>query len=165
MKKSDKKESSKVTKKKPVKIIKTSKIEKVSNSKLPAVSSNRPLGVKIIAIIEYILAALCLLVALRLFSILSYLQQLPLEFQAISALAFGILSLILAIVFFVIAFYLWKMKNWARVAHLVFYAFLFVAALVSLISGLILSLIDVLVWGLILWYLGFNKDVIGVFKK
>lgn len=151
MKKGGKKKSSK-----PVKNSKNTKALKSSNK--------RPTGLKTISIIECILAVLFLLVALNLFSNPSYLNEFPAELSAFSPISVGISFLLIAIIFAFLGLYLWKMKNWVRIAHLVIYGLLLILGIISLISGSLYSIIDVLIEALIIWYLGFNKNVIKMFK-
>ncbi|MEK6973997.1 MAG: hypothetical protein AABW41_02055 [Nanoarchaeota archaeon] len=68
--------------------------------------------------------------------------------------------IISAIIGFFIANGLSRLKNWARITAIVF-------AILGLINGLFtlpIGILNLLISGLILWYLGFNEEVKKAFK-
>jgi len=127
----------------------------------------RPVGVTILAILGYIGAVFSLIAGIVMIfgsaAIASMLSQTPIStiISALGASAFimlGIFFIIASIIDYFIARGLWIGKNWARIVVLVFSALGFLSALTSLnIASLVID-------GVIIWYLGFNKPAVNYFK-
>lgn len=139
---------------------------KKSNENKKSGVSKLPIGVKIISVLYYIGAGFSLLLGLILLFTggkasewLSSLEIFPGFFTVLFMVA-GIFLIISAIIGFFIANGLSRLKNWARIAVMVF-------AVLGLINGLFtlpIGILNLLISGLILWYLGFNKDAKKAFK-
>ena len=147
-----------------------------------------PLGIKIISVYQYIKAAFYILggIALIVFYFTwdkllaslppEQLAQLPKELVSVQPSLFmtmGIGNALLGIIFIIISIYLWKMKNWSRLFHLILYAVFIVVGIASLVKSIqipdigsvIWQLVMIIVNGTIIWYLGFNKKITFLFKK
>lgn len=125
--------------------------------------------VKIISVFEFIGAGFAILFGLLLlFGSQFFLAMLPLaEISQVPAALIGAavtLMSILMIIYGIIAIFLarglWNYKNWARIVFIVFSSLGILAALFSLPSGIL----GLLLHGLIVYFLGFNKDVVALFK-
>ena len=131
-------------------------------------AKNRPVGVKILAILAYIGAVLSILGALAMFigsafvgpllaNIPGYTAILGAAGAAI-AITLGIVLIAFAVLDYFIGKGLWNGKNWARIVTLVF-------AVIGLIGSIWpLSIVQLVIDALIIWYLGFNKQAIAYFK-
>ncbi len=130
-----------------------------------------PTGVKVIAILNYIVAGLLIITSLAFIvggsfigSIFTNTELGP--FGAIGGGLFifiGLIFLAFAVLAIFIGRGLWKGQNWARIVSLVFAVLGILFGLLSLISGEFSVIISLAINGLILWYLGFNKDVKAAF--
>jgi hypothetical protein len=142
--------------------------KKVLKKESLVVKKEAPIVVKILSILTYIGAALTLLGGIMMLigsafigTMLAGIAGVPtwLTGAGTAALIFlGIIFIGLSVLDYFIARGLWTGKNWARILVLIFVG---LGALSSLISLKILSLI---VYGLIIWYLGFNKEAVAYFK-
>ncbi len=129
--------------------------------------SQRPIGVTILAVLAYIGAAFSLLggIAMLFGSALigPFLAKMP-DYSAMASwggiafILFGLFLIACAVLNFFVGKGLWKGKNWARILVLIFSS---LSALSSLMS---FDLVGLVISGLIIWYLGFNKKVIPYFK-
>ena len=132
-------------------------------------SKEVPTGVKVIAVLYYIVAGLLaisgILSLVGAGAMSSITNKIPL-FEILGALGSG-LFIIIAIIFiglgvleFFIARGLWKAKSWARILVIIFAAIGALFAIVSLVQGNIFSgLFNLLINGLIGGYLWFNNNV------
>jgi len=129
---------------------------------------NMPLGVKILAILGYIGAALLLVGGIVMLvgsaSIGALLANIPgysLIVGAVGAVLtamVGVMMLIFAVLEYFIARGLWNGKNWARVTQLV------LSSLGLLGSIAPFNIINIVINGVVIWYLGFNKEAVAYFK-
>ena len=127
----------------------------------------KPIGVTILAILAYVGAVLSLLLGIAMLFgsaiIGPILSKLPdyakfADWGAIAFIFFGLFFIAAAVLDFFIGKGLWNGKNWVRILVLILSS---LSVLSSLISFDILGLI---IPGVIIWYLGFNKKVIPYFK-
>lgn len=147
---------------------------------------NIPLGVKILSILCYIDAALALLFGVFLFvvglaapalissikdQIISQGQLTAQQVELIASLSAPLLVIIsfLIIAFAILDYYiargLWRGRNWARIVVLVFMVLGFISSLFSLLTGNFGRIISLVIYGLVGWYLGFDKNVKRYFLK
>lgn len=131
------------------------------------VVSQRPIGVTILAVLAYIGAVFSLLAGIAMLFgsaiIGPILNKIPEYAMAATwgPIAFILLGLFLiacAVLDYFIGKGLWNGKNWARILVLVLTS---LSALSSLMS---FDLVGLVIAGLIIWYLGFNKKTIPYFK-
>lgn len=159
------KKKAKKSKKKVVrKAVSRSPSRSVSSRSVPA-SFGVPTGVKVIAILKYLFAALLLILSLALFlgssGAVAVVQSLiPISG---SAVLFGAIVLILAVINYLVAKGLWSAQNWARIFVIVVSVLLVVSAIMALIKGQPAAIIDLAVFGLIGGYLWFNSGVKAAF--
>ena len=126
--------------------------------------SQANLVVKIIAILGYIAAVLGFIGGLIALFSGSFLGAIfPNMGRLVGAMVIvgGVIAIILGVFGFIVAMNLWKFRNWARIVVIVFSALGFIQGLLSLPLGLIWIIIH----GLIIYFLAFNKDVMALFKK
>ena len=71
---------------------------------------------------------------------------------------FGIIFLLLSLIDYLLGKALWNGKNWARIVMLVLSALGIITSIVPF------DLVNIVIGGLIIWYLGFNKTAIAYFK-
>jgi hypothetical protein len=141
----------------------------VSNVTVHKDNDYATLIVKIISIFGYIgagfgiLGGIILLFGGQFLMSLLPLEQMP-EIVSSLAGAFIIFLAVFAIAFCIFWIFvsraLWNYKNWARIVFLVFAALGAINSLTSLPLGLVSLLID----GAIVYFLGFDKTVIELFK-
>jgi len=129
-----------------------------------------PVGVKILSILGYIGAVLMLILGLGLIfgsaAMATVLAQIP-ALAAIGAGLFvgvGIVVILLAVLEFFIARGLWKGQNWARIITLVFSALGIISSLLSIMAAPGSSITNIVIYGVIVWYLGFKDNVKAFFK-
>lgn len=130
-----------------------------------------PMGVKIIAILGYIGAGLSALLGLILIlgggligGALSSMPALAFLGSGIMVVG-GIFLLAMAVLGFFVAKGLWNLQNWARIVTIIIAALGVLGGLSSLFSGGFGSgLFNIVVDGLIGWYLLFNKEAVDAFK-
>ncbi len=129
----------------------------------------RPIGVTILAVLEFISAGLVLLLGLLLTVGLSALGAMGrggeggsiLGVLAALGAAAGVFVMILAIIPLAIGIGLWKLKNWARIVVIVFAGLGALGNIVRVIWGLssgdmvstVGGIIGLGIQGLILWYM------------
>ncbi len=121
-----------------------------------------PLGVKILSVLSYIAAGFLVIAALLAFVDAGFIANIPglAALGAGAAVIFGIMFLALGVVDFFIARGLWKGQNWARILLLIFMAIGILYSIGMLfIREILTSLINIVIDGLIGWYLLFNKNV------
>ena len=129
-------------------------------------SGKIPVGVKILSILAYIGAAFTLLAGLAMLfgaSAISALisQKIPMmgaSLVGIGLIIVGIIFIALSVLDFFIGKGLWNGQNWARILVLVF-------AVLSVLGSLMpFDIVSIVISGLIIWYLGFNKEAVAYFK-
>tara|TARA_Y100000034_G_scaffold124124_1_gene171866 strand:+ start:378 stop:788 length:411 start_codon:yes stop_codon:yes gene_type:complete len=131
----------------------------------------RPIGVSILSVLGYIGAGLSALMGILLLvgSSAGFLSNLPLigilSLLGGLALLGGVILLGLATLQFFIARGLWKGQNWSRILTLVFWWIGGVSTLLSIFSGNFLAIISVAVYGFLIWYLQFKKEVKSYFTS
>lgn len=140
-----------------------------------------PVGVKVIAIFDYIIAALSALFAIILLlaaggiftnreRIINELNiavgNIDLAAGAMTGVIFLIAIFMLAIAVFVffVARGLWKGRNWARITEIIIVAIGFINALMALFQGDYNSILGLAINGLIGGYLLFNSDAKRAFS-
>ena len=101
----------------------------------------RPTGVTILAVLAFIFAGLAVLCALALMFMGGMLAQMVessgMGTMLAGAGAFvGIVVLILAALYFLVGFGLWKLKSWGRILTIIFVALGLVSAALGLFSSL-----------------------------
>ncbi len=130
-----------------------------------------PVGVKIIAVLNYIAAVILLLGAIGLLFGAGALSDIFASVPVIGAWASG-LFIVLAIIFLalaVLAFFvgrgLWKGQNWARILEIVFSVIGLILAIIGMVQGNIGSnIVSLVVNGLIGGYLLLSKNVKSAFS-
>ena len=131
-------------------------------------STERPVGVTILAVLGYIGAILMLLLGLLFLigssAITSIIATVAPEIANYSSLGtmvvivIGIVLLGFAVLYYYIARGLWNGRNWARIVMLVF-------STLSVISSLWpFNIVNLILNGLIIWYLGFYEPAKSYFK-
>lgn len=132
-----------------------------------------PTLVKVLAILSYIGAGLCLLTIPILILwgglISSALGVFGSVFSALGAsiVVWGVIMLLVgAVLSFFIGRGLWKGKNWARILEIVFSALAILSGLYNMITGSasFMGIVNVLISGAIGGYLLFNKEAKAYFK-
>ncbi len=113
----------------------------------------RPTGVTILAVVAFIFAGLAVLCALGLMFLGGMIAQM-IESSGMGAMlagvgAFaGIVLLIAAVLYFLVGFGLWKLKNWGRILTIVFVALGLISAALGLFSSLAPFQAGVFAWQL-----------------
>ncbi len=131
---------------------------------------NVPSGVKVVSILFYLGAAFELILAILSFVSVGFVAQVPgLETAAFLGAGFlvviGVVLVGVAVLNFFVARGLWNAKVWARIVALVLMVLSVIGSLFSLALGAIINgIVTLLIAGLIIWYLGFNKDVKIAFR-
>jgi hypothetical protein len=129
-----------------------------------------PVGVQIISVLSYISAVIFALLGLLFIIFSNYistgLAQLNLTVSPIAFVFGGIAAIGFGVLGFFIGRDLWKLKQWARYATIIFAALGVIYEIYSIISGysLIKEIIYLVFYGFIGAYLLFNKEVKGAFK-
>ncbi len=130
--------------------------------------SSRPIGVTVIAVLTWIGAVLAVIGGIGIAFLGSlgsfgnvYGLGMMSGFAALGMVA-GIIEIAIGILVFFVGKGLWNGKNWARITALVFAILGILQGLATLIIGV--GIISLIISGLILWYLGFNKDAKKYFK-
>ncbi len=131
------------------------------------VSDSAPMGVKILSVLAYLGAAFTVLFGVMMMAgsalFGGFLRMMP-GYSAMAGLGAGIfivMGLVMiagGILDYFIGKGLWDGKNWARILLLVF------AVLGVLGSITSFNLVNLVISGVIIWYLGFNKEAIAYFK-
>lgn len=122
----------------------------------------RPVGVKVLSIFFFVcslfLIALSVLVIIKLSAIAVIVP--------ILGTGSGIVLFLLGILFLVMGVGLWKMKNWARLLVAAFCLISLLGAIWSVfIDGRLLSIPNLVIFGLIIYYLLFSKKIRENFKN
>lgn len=122
-----------------------------------------PLGIKLISIIYFACAIFLLVFSIMLFVKFDFLRDMPDLFpflQALSSgLSIGITLIVISLLFLVVGIGLLRKKNWARIASLVLTLIGLAGSIMNVISQRWLSLINLVVYLLIGYYLIYNKKV------
>jgi len=135
------------------------------------VSNKRHLGITILAVLGYIGAVVTFLMGIALLLGSAYLGSLIASIPAtaeissiiatIGTMGFIVLGIIfigLAILDYFIAKGLWNGKNWARILMLI------LAGLGVLSSLWPFNIVNIVIDGVIIWYLGFYKPAVKYFR-
>ncbi len=169
--------------------------KKLQKSDNRAIAKNMPLGVKILAILNYISTVMLVLIGIVLIILTSAVGKVGIDkiqqeyvnsadYQQLlqndptvaqTSLTFtllvlknlqyiGIILILLGVLCFFLGRGLWKGKNWARIVEAVFAVFGFVVGVAGLVSLNFSAVFNVLINGLIGWYLLFNKNVLRAFN-
>ena len=125
-----------------------------------------PIGVKILSVLGYIGAVLTLILGLIMIfgggAIASFLStQIPMLAAGVVGVGLviaGIIFVALAVLDYFIARGLWNGQNWARILLIIF-----------LVLGILGSLspfgiIQIIIYALLIWYVGFSKEVKSFFR-
>lgn len=131
-------------------------------------AKNRPVGVTILAVLAYIGAAFTLIGGLALLFgsaalsafIATWVPKAALFATAGTALFIflGLIMIAFAVLDYFIGKGLWNGQNWARIVVLVL-------AVLSFISSIFpFNIVGLVIDGVIIWYLGFNKEAVKYFK-
>jgi len=150
------------------------KIDKI-NSVQSGVSSTSakevPVGVKVLAILQYIGAGFMVLFGLFFIFGANFIVQLfeTTEFSLSGASALfifiGVVFIGIAVLYFFLAKGLWTGQNWARITSVVFLCFGVLSALISLLTINPVALVSLAFNGFFAGYLLFNKEVKEVFEQ
>lgn len=129
-----------------------------------------PLGVKIAAVVLFVLAAMILLLGVMIFvdpvmvrlafSTAGYLGEVGKSIL----IMLGILFVAIAVLYAFAGRDLWRGKQWARIAALIIYGIGVVQYLVMIATGDVSSIILLLVYGVIFCYLAFSAKVRAAFS-
>ena len=127
-----------------------------------------PTGVKVTSIFYYIVGALTILGGILALAGGSFLGSLipgmGTMFGSIIAVV-GVIVIIFGILEIFVANGLWKLKKWAKITAIVLSVLGVIGGLNSLASKAIaMGIVWIIVYGLIIWYLGFHKETKGLFK-
>ena len=121
--------------------------------------ANVPTGVKIISVLHYIGAAILLIGGIVAFVGSAFLTTVIPDIVGGLVIAIGILSIILAVLYFFIARGLWKGQNWARIVAIILAILGVINGLVSVVSGRFGSIVSLIIYAIIAYYLWFGKEV------
>lgn len=126
-------------------------------------ASKRPVGVTILMVLAYIGAVLAVIGGIAMFvggGFLSSLSTVPGVSALIGAgaVVMGIVLIALGVLYYFIAKGLGDGKNWARIVTLVFSALGFIGSIWPI------SIVGLIINGVIIWYLWFNKEAVAYFK-
>jgi len=157
-------------KKKQAKKVVSKKLESKSVPKyISSNNSQAAMIVKIISILEYIGAAFCIFFGLILLFggqfILGMipaaeLSQIPAALISAALIFIAILMVVVGIFVIFLARALRNHKKWARIVTIIFSAISVLAALLSFPHGII----GLILHGAVIYFLGFDKNVIALFK-
>jgi|SRR3989344_3550655 len=126
---------------------------------------NVPTGVKILAVLSYIGSALTLIIGI-FGSIGMFVFNNSKENYGQFNLAFAVAFILLSILLFFIGRGLWKGQNWARVVTVVFSILGILGAISGLIQGHVINgIFNIIINGIIGYYLWFNKNVKKAFAS
>ena len=152
-------------KKKSTKVAKRKATKKVQPAMVRAVSRREaPVSVKIISVLYYIGAAFSLIGALALlFGSAAFVSKIPEMGMFVllgtgALIALGIILLAMAILDYFIARGLWRGQSWSRILVIILAALAVIGAIISL------QIISLIISGVILWYLGWNKEAQAYFN-
>lgn len=130
-----------------------------------------PVGVKVLAVLQYIGAVVSFLFGLffifgatTMISVMTSMMSVPGEMVKGVFVFLGVLFVGIAVLYFFMAKGLWKGKNWARITSIVFCCLGVLSALLSLIIGNFVALLSLAINGFFAGYLLFNKEVKTAFE-
>ena len=136
--------------------------------KVSKASKNRPIGVAILAVLSWITAVFTLIGGLLMIFgssvvsiIINNVAPQYINWAGVGSILlifFGIIFLLLSLIDYLLGKALWNGKNWARIVMLVLSALGIITSIVPF------DLVNIVIGGLIIWYLGFNKTAIAYFK-
>jgi hypothetical protein len=121
-----------------------------------------PTGVKVISILYYIGALLTLVMGLLLIAGSQTLVNLLAEYGAIIGTelitGLGVALILWSILEFFLGRGLWKGQQWSRIVVLVLAGLSLIGAISNLLTDVGSALLNLIVSGLIVWYLGWNVE-------
>ena len=136
------------------------------------IKKGRPIGVSIIAIMEYIGAGLCFFYAIFLFTLyagivsLSQFSEGPAPELISSVLVFLIfIFLAFSVIGFFVGRALWNGRNWSRVLFLVFWWIGIAFSLIMVLTGSFIFLLEVVGLVFFIWYFQFKENVKNFFSS
>ncbi|MBI2107052.1 hypothetical protein HYT57_03640 [Candidatus Woesearchaeota archaeon] len=128
-----------------------------------------PLSVKVISVYYFIIAFFSVLAGVYILIFKDF-SRIILEGYGLSITSSGMLSGIGILVAALGVFYifigkdLWRVRNWARVVAIIVSSLSILDSLVNLLYGEFSVIFFLLIDGLIIWYLAFNKDAKKAFS-
>ena len=125
-------------------------------------NKNIPTGIKVISILYYIAAAI--VVILGILTLVGAGDVIGIVMLFGGGVAMGIILIAIAILCFFIGRGLWKGQNWARIVALIISSLGALGAIMSLVGGNFSGIAGLIIHGIIVWYVGFNKDVKAAFS-
>lgn len=128
-----------------------------------------PLGIKVISIVFFVCAIFLIVFSIILLFSFSTLTDKTDIFPFLAGMTSGVtmalILLVITLFFIMIGVYLWKKKQWARIASLIFIIVGIVGAIINISSGRWLSIINIVLYLLIGTYLIFSKKVRAAFAS
>jgi hypothetical protein len=122
--------------------------------------------VRIISVLEYIVAALLVIGAIALFAAGSIFASNDAGILSVLGAALGFILIVLAAICLVVGIGLWKEKNWARIIVIILSVIGLLGGIGALVSKAVGSgVFEIVMNGVLLWLFAFQKDVIALFKK
>lgn len=133
---------------------------------LKSSSKGRHWGITVLSVLGYIGSVFTLLAGLFMLFGGSFIASMVTKYAAMpdgslvgmGLVAAGILFIACAVLDFFVARGMWKGQNWARILVLILLALSALSALFSL------SLVDLIIDAILIWYLGFYKPAVSWFK-
>ena len=147
-------------------------MKKISRSKKVSSSKNKkeiPTAVKVISVYYFIIAFFSVMAGLYILFFKDFsayiLQDYGFSITSPGMLSgIGLLVAALGVFYIFIGKNLWKSRNWARIAAIIISSLSVLYSIVNLFYGEFGGIFFVLIDGLIIWYLVFNKDVKKAFS-
>ena len=133
-----------------------------------------PIGVKIIAILNYIGAVFGVIFGILFIAGAGFVSTILESSNALASISeiAGAVIIVLGIVFIafgVLEFFigrgLWKAQNWARVLSIIFAVLGLLMSLIAIFVGEFMSILWLIIYGAIGWYLWFSKEVKKAFSR
>ena len=118
----------------------------------------RPTGVTILAVLAWIGAVFGVLGGIMMFLGSGFLPGYRLG-------AFGIVYIILGVVAFFVGKGLWDGKNWARITGIILSVLGLLSGLGTLFVAPLMGIVNIIINGVIIWYLGFNEEAKSYLSK
>jgi hypothetical protein len=122
-----------------------------------------PFGIKVLSIVYFACSLFLLVFSILLFFSFEMLKKqsayFPFLANSNTGFSIGIITIVIALLFFFLGLFLWKKKQLARIASIVFSIIGFIGAIINTVSGRWLSIINLALYALIGLYLIFSKKV------
>jgi hypothetical protein len=127
---------------------------------------SRPIGIAILAVLDIVVGVILLLAGLGLAAAGSSSMLATYGYGSLSGLVtiLGGFFLLVGLLAVLVGWGFWTGKGWAWTLAVVLYVLGLLLSLLSLVSGIIPSIVSVLIEGLILWYL-WRPNVRAYFRK